>query len=208
MRFLVAQHRAPGRRQVRERERIRHRAGRHQEHRDLALEQLGEALLDPLGPLVVAVAERIAGVGLAQRVEDFRRHSGGVVACEIHAFPQSRRARAAPGTMQLCCAAGSIRVPLVTCRERTGQQTVRRWWRKRQTPLPGWRHLGILGQHCCPNLPPRKPAGRQTASGPVRDRRAAKPPLTRRLGNCIAACCRERGRCGRGGPRGLERGRP
>ena len=57
---------------MRERERIRRRAGRHQEDRDLALEDLGEALLDPPGPVVIAVAERIAGVGLPDAPRELR----------------------------------------------------------------------------------------------------------------------------------------
>src|SRR5436190_20180643 len=69
---------------MRERERIRPRAGRQQEHGDLVLEDFGQTLLDPLGPLVIAVAERIAGVRLAERIEDFGRHAGRVVACEVH----------------------------------------------------------------------------------------------------------------------------
>ena len=42
VRLGMAQHRAPGRREMRERQRIGGGAGRHQEDRDLALEDLGE----------------------------------------------------------------------------------------------------------------------------------------------------------------------
>ena len=42
VRFVAAQHGAPRRREVRQRERVGRRPGRHQEHRDLALKNLGE----------------------------------------------------------------------------------------------------------------------------------------------------------------------
>src|SRR4029077_10537199 len=58
MRFRMTQHRAPRGRQMRERERIRGRSGRHQEYRDILLENLRKAPLDPLGPVVIAVTER------------------------------------------------------------------------------------------------------------------------------------------------------
>ena len=166
MRLRMAQHRAPGRRQVRERERIRRRAGRHQKYRDLALEDLGEALLDPPGPVVVAVAERVAGIGLADRLEDFgRRDSGRVVACEVHAFPRHGRL----SRLEQCNSVAlrlSIHVPLVTCREAYGatNRRRRRWiWRAPLLPwVAGFRHIRtVLLSQLAAAL--RRPAAAQTA---------------------------------------------
>ena len=84
VRLVMAQHGAPGRREVRERERVRRGAGRHQEDRDLALKDLGECPLDPFGPVVVAVGQRGAVVGAGNGREDLRRDPGCVVACEVH----------------------------------------------------------------------------------------------------------------------------
>src|SRR5262245_55561178 len=83
------------------RERIRGGAGRHQENRHVALEDLGEALLDPPRPLVIPVAECVSGVGFPYRRKDFRRNSGRVVTCEVHAVSSSAGRR----RMQFCCAA-------------------------------------------------------------------------------------------------------
>ena len=171
MQLRMAQHRAPGRGQMGERERVRRRAGRHQEYRDLALEKLGEALLDPPGPVVIAIAGRIAGIGLPDRLQDGRRDAGRVVACEVHALPHVPSGPRRLGTMQFCCAALSIHVPLVTCREGTGQQTRGRRWIRRARALArvaGFGHIRtvLLSQLADPLRRPRQ----ETASGPVRDR--------------------------------------
>ena len=92
VRSLVAQHRAPRGRQVRDGERIRHGAGRHQKYGDFLFENLGKAPLDSRRPVVIAVAERITHIRTGDRVEDFRRHSGGVVAREVHVSPRSAEA--------------------------------------------------------------------------------------------------------------------
>ena len=90
MAFLVAQHGAPGRRKLRQRERIRRGSGRHQEHGDLALERLGEPPLQASGDRIIAVAERKALVRLGDCLEDLRRYPGGVVAGELHGFSSAR----------------------------------------------------------------------------------------------------------------------
>ena len=51
----MTEHRAPWRSEVRERERIRRRAGRHQKDRDLVLEHVRKARFDPLRPIVSTV---------------------------------------------------------------------------------------------------------------------------------------------------------
>ena len=52
----MAEHDAPGRRDLRQRQRIGRGPGRHQEHRHLALEDLRQPPLDAGGPVVIAVA--------------------------------------------------------------------------------------------------------------------------------------------------------
>ena len=78
VRLGMAQHRAPGRRQMRKCQRVRRRAGRHQEHRDLAFEDLGKPALDPFGPGILAVAERRALVRARNGSEDFGRDARGI----------------------------------------------------------------------------------------------------------------------------------
>src|SRR5205823_2131628 len=113
----------------------------------VALENLRKAPLDPLGPVIVAITEGVAGVGAADRREDRRGNSGRVVACEIHACPRG------PGAerMQFCCAAAAIRGPLVTCRKEARQQTARSARFCRAALLRTRLEFGILGQHYCPN---------------------------------------------------------
>ena len=76
-----------------ERQRIGGGAGRHQEDRDLMLEDLRETALDPRRPGVVAVGERRALVRGRDGGEDFGRDAGGVVAGEIHALLRGGRIR-------------------------------------------------------------------------------------------------------------------
>ena len=45
---------------------------------------LADAELDAPGLVVVAVAQHEAVVGAGDRVQNFRRHASGVVACEVH----------------------------------------------------------------------------------------------------------------------------
>ncbi len=68
--FGMAEHRAPGRNKLRQRERVRGGPGRHQEHRDIVLEKLRKPALDPPGRLVVAIAERkpLAGAMTASSI--------------------------------------------------------------------------------------------------------------------------------------------
>jgi len=84
MTFLMAQHGSPGRRDVRQRQRVRGGSGRHQERRELVLEDFGQASLQPFRDRILAVAEREAVVGAADRREDRGRDPGGIVAGEMH----------------------------------------------------------------------------------------------------------------------------
>jgi hypothetical protein len=88
MRLGVAEHGAPGRREMRERQRVGRGPGRHQEYRDLVLEQLGEPLLDVPGPGVAAIGERRAVVGATEGGEDVGCDAGRVVAGEVHGSPR------------------------------------------------------------------------------------------------------------------------
>ena len=73
---------------MRERQRIGRRAGRHQEHRDVALEDLADPPFDRAGDVIVAIAHGKAVIAGDERLQDFRRDAGGVVACEVHGiFP-------------------------------------------------------------------------------------------------------------------------
>src|SRR4051812_1947394 len=124
---------------MRDGERIGGRAGWDQEHRDLPLENFRKLPLNPLGPLVVAITKRIAGVGAHERLHDLGSAAGGVVAREIHVASfggASAKARRL-GRMQFCCAAGVIYDPLVTSPGWRGQQTVRSRWKRPRTPLQG-----------------------------------------------------------------------
>ena len=70
---------------MRECQGIGRRSGRDQEHGDLVIEDVGKALLNALGPGIVAIAERKAVAGLRDRRHDLRRDRRGIVAGEIHA---------------------------------------------------------------------------------------------------------------------------
>ena len=88
MRLGMRKHRAPRRADMRERQRIGRRAGRHQEHGDLVLENLADPPFDRAGDVIVAIAHGEAVIAGDERLQDFRRDAGGVVACEIHGiFP-------------------------------------------------------------------------------------------------------------------------
>ncbi len=80
----VTEHDAPWRRDLRQRQRIGGRPGRHQERRHLALEDFGQAPLDAQRPIVIAVAERIARVRRHDGVEDGRGDRRRVVGGEVH----------------------------------------------------------------------------------------------------------------------------
>lgn len=84
MRLVMAEHRPPGLDQARQRERVRRRAGRDQENRDLALEQLREQGLDPLRPRIVAIGGGEALIGGRHRLHHRRARPGQIVADEIH----------------------------------------------------------------------------------------------------------------------------
>ncbi len=84
MGFRVAKHRAPGRRPLREGERVSGRARRDQEYRDVALEQFAEASFEPPREGVVPISDRVTRIGARQRVHDSRRNARRIVACEFH----------------------------------------------------------------------------------------------------------------------------
>ena len=70
MALRMTQHAAPGRRQRREAERIGGGAGRHQQHVDLALEDVGQLAAHLRRTLVGAVGLRLAVAGRRQRSQD------------------------------------------------------------------------------------------------------------------------------------------
>src|ERR1051325_4434317 len=157
---------------MRDRQRIRGRAGRHQEDRHLALEDFRKTRLDPPGPRVVAVTERIPGVGLPDRREDVRRNSGGVVTCDVHRV--SLICRGPENAILLRCGIN----PWSSCyvRERGGATNVKESVDSAVSALANrarFRHIrtALLSQLRVR----REGCGvRETASGPARDRRAAK----------------------------------
>jgi len=102
MRFGVAERDAPGRRDLRQRQRIGRRPGRDQKDGDFALEDVRQAALDLLRPGIVAVAARITAIGLRDGIEDFGRHRRRVVAGKIHETDTSRdcAARNRDGTVR------------------------------------------------------------------------------------------------------------
>ncbi len=80
----MAEHDAPGRSNLCECQRIRRRAGGHQEYRDIVLENFRQAPLDALGQVIIAITTRVAMVGLRDGIENGGRHRRRVVAGEIH----------------------------------------------------------------------------------------------------------------------------
>src|SRR5215213_3374367 len=147
----MTQHRAPWRGQMRKRQRVGRRAGWNQKDRDLALEEFGETPLHLLGPVVIAVAEGIAGVGAADRLKDRGGNSGCVVACEVHARPrvnQSSFCGLSGERNAILLRCGINHVPLVTCTESAGQQTPKE--ADLGSLLLRMEHdLRILGQYYC-----------------------------------------------------------
>src|SRR5262249_19722346 len=89
MRSRVTEHRAPGRREMRQRQRIRTGPGRQQKDRHVVLEQLGEPRLDAPGPVVIAIGQRGAVVRPRNGGEDLGRDPGSVVAGEIHVLSRA-----------------------------------------------------------------------------------------------------------------------
>jgi len=85
VRFGMTEYDAPGRRDLRERQRICRRAGRYQEHRDVALEDFAKTPFDASRSIVIAIAERKAAVRPHNGVKDFGRDRRRVVAGKIHA---------------------------------------------------------------------------------------------------------------------------
>ena len=84
MQLGMTEHDAPGRGDVCERQRIGRGPGRHQEHRHVALENLGEAPFDRGGPRVGAIAGRKPLVRAHDGVEDFGCYRRRVVAGKVH----------------------------------------------------------------------------------------------------------------------------
>ena len=76
VRLVMAEHGAPGRREMRERERIGRGSRRHQENRDLTRKHLGESLLDAPRPDVLPIAQRRALVRPRNSGEDLRGDGG------------------------------------------------------------------------------------------------------------------------------------
>ncbi len=186
MRFRVAQHRAPGR-------------GRWARASALAAvpvtrntrprtRRRGEALLDPPGPVVVAVA-RASRCWLCGGRRGWRRDAGRVVASEVHALPrwpcaleQCNSVALHYRSMFLLLRAGKVRG---NKRAKKADPVAHRLAR-----MAGFRHIrtALLSQLTAAT------GGRRTAGGPVRDRRAADSRPSRRLG-LHRGRCRERGRC-------------
>ena len=84
VRLRVTEHNAPRRRHLRKRQRIRGRAGRHQEYSNVVLEDFRETALDRRRPVVIAIAERITRTRAHDGVEDRGRDRRGIVAGEVH----------------------------------------------------------------------------------------------------------------------------
>jgi hypothetical protein len=82
MRLPVAINRAPGRAERGERQRVRRCAGRDQKAGDRMLEEIRETAIEDLGQRVAAIGGRRSGIRAGDRVEDFRRDAGRVVADE------------------------------------------------------------------------------------------------------------------------------
>ena len=89
--FDVTEHDAPGRAKLRQRQRVRRRAGGNEKHRDIVLKNFREPPLDGLRPVVIAVAARIAVIGLRDGVENGGRHRRRVVAGKIHVAKAVKR---------------------------------------------------------------------------------------------------------------------
>ena len=83
VRFGVRQHRAPGRTQRRQRQRVGRRARRHGEYAHLACRRTSRTRRRAIRPAVRAVGERDAAVGGGDRVEDFAADRGRVVGFEV-----------------------------------------------------------------------------------------------------------------------------
>src|SRR5262249_32753149 len=81
----MTQHNAPGRRDLRQRQRVCCRACRHEKSSDFAFEDLARAALDGARPVVIPVASGVAAIGLGQGIENGRRHRRGIVTGKIHA---------------------------------------------------------------------------------------------------------------------------
>ncbi len=93
VRLVMAEHGAPGRREMRKRERIGRGSRRHQENRDLTRKHLGESLLDAPRPDVLPIAQCCALIRPRNSGEDLRGDGGCIVACEVHAPSASLRPR-------------------------------------------------------------------------------------------------------------------
>src|SRR6516164_3753936 len=85
VRLRMTQHNAPGRGDLRQRQRICRGACRHKKSSDFAFEDLAKAALDGPRPVVIPVASGVAAIGLSQGIENGRRHWRGIVTGKIHA---------------------------------------------------------------------------------------------------------------------------
>src|SRR5262249_2185566 len=95
MGLLMGEDRAPGPGDAGEGERVRSGAGQHEEDRNLMLEDGGEARLDGLRPVVLAIGGEGAVIGCGAGGHDTRAGADGVVAEEIHAAGVGERRAAA-----------------------------------------------------------------------------------------------------------------
>ena len=87
MRKLMAHHGTMRRRQRRQRQCIGRRAGDDRIDRDFAFEKLRKPLAETCRHRVVAVGALGSGIYPGECRQDFRRHPGGIVACEVHNRP-------------------------------------------------------------------------------------------------------------------------
>ena len=171
----VTEHDAPRRRHLRKRQRIRRGAGRHQKRRHLTLEDFRQPPLDASGPVVVAVAARIAGVGLHDGVENGRRHRRRVVAGKIHCKrhrrmadrqqnlgaasrravnPSRKPSRHCSRPLHCRVRRGPLKLRNVAGNPRRPQGSLRRLCSSRRPNPCAWRWefaMFRIGQHCCPN---------------------------------------------------------
>ena len=161
----VTEHDAPRRRNLRQSQRIGRCAGRHQEDRDLALEDFRKLAFGGLRPIVIAVAAGIATVGLGERVENGGRDARRIVAGEVHCGEGS--ANCGNGAIIAHCAKGHPMIQLergtfakiavtggprsacsslfFSTRRRRAQEGVGRlYWGAEFA-------MFCIGQHCCPN---------------------------------------------------------
>ena len=88
MRLVMAQHRAPGRRDGRKGKRIGRRAQRHQRDMHVALKEGREHLRHFGGERIAAIGADLPRIRRGDRIENGRRDTGCVVGPKVHADPR------------------------------------------------------------------------------------------------------------------------